>query len=74
MARCYSNLSTVHYDQGDLEHAKGYTERALTICLKKLDPDQLDVVTCYNNLVLFTKIWVSWSRPKSIMNVHLAFV
>ena len=46
----YINLGTVHSDLGDLEQAKENYERALTIYLKKLDPDHLDVAICYNNL------------------------
>ena len=50
MATCYNNLGTVHYNLGDLEEAKENYERALTVYLKKLDPDHLDVAMCYNNL------------------------
>ena len=49
-AVCYIDLGTVHSDLGDLEQAKENYERALTIYLKKLDPDHLDVAMCYNNL------------------------
>lgn len=35
---------------GDLEQAKEYYERALTVSLEKLGPVHVDVATCYNNL------------------------
>ena len=49
-ALCYTCLGSVHKDLGDLEQAKQYFERALTIYLKKLGPDHLDVAMCHNNL------------------------
>ena len=49
-AVCYVFLGNVNLHVGDPEQAKEYLERALTIRLKKLDPDHLDVATCYNNL------------------------
>ena len=87
MATCYNNLGNAH-NLGDLEQAKENYERALTIRLKKLDPDHLDValgdleqakenyeraLTIYLKK-LFTRPWVTWSRPKRIMNVHLLFI
>ena len=74
VATCYNNLGNVHSDLGDLEQAKENYERALTIYLKKLDPDHLNVAMCYNNLGNVHKTWVTWSRPKRIMNVHLLFI
>jgi len=50
VAECYSNLATVHHTLGDLEKAKEYQERALTIRLEKLGPDHLHVATYYSNL------------------------
>ena len=49
-AVCYIFLGGVNRHLGDLEHGKEYCERALTIYLKKLDPDHLNVAMCYNNL------------------------
>ena len=49
-ALCFICLGRVHQDLGDLEQAKQYYERALTIYLKKLGPDHLDVAMCHNNL------------------------
>ena len=49
-AVCYVFLGGVNLDLGDPDKAKEYHERALTIYLKKLHPDHLNVATCCNNL------------------------
>ena len=49
-AVCYIDLGIVHHNLGDREQAKENNERALTIFLKKLDPDHPGVAMCYNNL------------------------
>ena len=49
-ASCYYFLGAVNYELGDLELAKEYQERALTIYLNGLDADHLYVAMCYNSL------------------------
>ena len=50
VAVCYVFLGSVNHDLGDLQQAKEYHERALTIRLNNLGPDHLDVAMCCNNL------------------------
>ena len=49
-AECCIFLGYVHHCLSDLEQAKEYHEHALSIYLKKIDPDYLDVAMCHNNL------------------------
>ena len=51
-ADCYCNLGEVQRRLGELEKAKEYHERALTISLEKCDPEHIDVAMHYNNLAL----------------------
>ena len=46
----FGYLGTVHYSLGDLQQAKECHNRALTIGLKKLGPEHVDVAESYNNL------------------------
>ena len=50
VATIYSSLGLVHDKLGDLEKAKEYHERALSIRQKKLRAENVDVATIYNNL------------------------
>ena len=52
VATSYNNLATALGDQGDLEKAKEYHERALTIRQQTLGPQHPDVATSYNNLAI----------------------
>ena len=45
-------MGTLHDHLGDHEQAKEYYERALSIKLKKLGPDHLDVALTYHNMGL----------------------
>ncbi|CAH3110504.1 unnamed protein product [Pocillopora meandrina] len=49
-AESYNDLGIVHHHLGDLQQAKECLDRALTIYLKKLGPEHVDVAVCYNNL------------------------
>ena len=48
----YNELGLIHRDLGDLELAKEYQQRALTIQLEleKLGVEHIDIATSYNNL------------------------
>ena len=46
----FGYIGTVHYSLGDLQQAKECHKRALTIGLKKLGPEHVDVAESYNNL------------------------
>ena len=46
----FGHLGTVHYSLGDLQQAKECHSRALTIGMKKLGPEHVDVANSYNNL------------------------
>ena len=50
MANAYDNLGTLHHDLGDLPQAKECHDRALTIRLKKLGLEHVDVANAYDNL------------------------
>ena len=46
----YGYIGTVHHSLGDLQQAKECYNRALTIGMKKLGPEHVDVAESYNNL------------------------
>ena len=50
VATTLNNLGNVLRDQGDLEQAKDYHERALAIREEKLGSHHIDVATTLNNL------------------------
>ena len=41
-------MGTLHHDLGDHQQAKEYYERALSVRLKKLGPDHVDVARTYH--------------------------
>ena len=47
MAGCYVNLGNVCCDLGDPQQGKEYYKHALTIYLRQLDPEHVDVAGCY---------------------------
>ena len=49
VAASYNNLAAVLRDQGDLEKANEYHERALSIMQETLGPEHPDVATSYKN-------------------------
>ena len=50
VVNAYNYIGTVHHALGDLQQAKEYHNRALTIGLKKFGPENLDVAKCYKDL------------------------
>ena len=50
VVNAYSFIGTVHHSLGDLQQAKEYHNRALTIGLNKFGPEHVDVAESYNNL------------------------
>ena len=50
VVKAYGYIGTVHHALGDLQQAKEFHDRALTICLKKLESDCVEVAKSYNNL------------------------
>ena len=46
----YGFIGTVHHSLGDLQQAKEYHNRALTIGLKTFGPEHVDLAESYNNL------------------------
>nr|XP_058968598.1 uncharacterized protein LOC131795048 [Pocillopora verrucosa] len=50
VVNAYGFIGTVHHSLGDLQQAKEYHNRALTIGLKKFGPEHVDVAESYNNL------------------------
>ena len=50
VVNAYGFIGTVHHSLGDLQQAKEYHNRALTIGLNKFGPEHVDVAESYNNL------------------------
>ena len=50
VATSYNNLGEIHRQLGNLEQAKEFHQRALTIRLEKLGAKHINVATSYNNL------------------------
>ena len=46
----YGYIGTVYHSLGDLQQAKECHDCALNICLKKFEPEHVDVAKSYNNL------------------------
>ena len=45
-----NRIGDLYREMGDLQQAKEHFEHALALCLKHLDPDYVDVASCYVNL------------------------
>ena len=50
VVNAYGFIGTVYHSLGDLQQAKEYHNRALTIGLNKFGPEHVDVAESYNNL------------------------
>ena len=50
VVKAHGYIGTVYHALGDLQQAKKFHDRALTICLKKLESDCVEVAKSYNNL------------------------
>ena len=50
VVKAHGYIGTVYHALGDLQQAKKFHNRALTICLKKLESDCVEVAKSYNNL------------------------
>ena len=72
VAASYNNMALVFHDQGDLEQAKEYHERALAIRLQKLGPQHLDVAASYNNMALVLRNQGDLEQAKEYHELALA--